>query len=200
MSVPYFFIFNPNTGEILRSVSCDPATAALQTLPSESIIIAAPNTQGSDYYIDTVSLVQTQIPARPSEAHIWNWATKQWGCDIDLCRSQVSARIKAARDSMEFGPFPCNGIVFDGDAVSRGRLGVALEGAKEAIAAGDTAWTKPWKLANNTAITLTAPELLDVVRAHGDNMEQAHVTAAILAYFIDAATTPEELEAIQWPA
>ena len=199
MSVPYFFIFNPNTGEILRSVSCDPATAALQTLPSESIIIAAPNTDGSAYYIDTVSLVQTQIPARLSEAHIWNWATKQWVYDIDLGRSQVTARIKAARDSMEFGPLTCDGNVFDGDAVSRGRLGVALEGAKEAIAAGDTAWTKPWKLANNTAITLTAPELLDVVRAHGDNMEQAHVTAAILAYFIDAATTPEELEAIQWP-
>ena len=139
------------------------------------------------------------IPEQPSPSHIWNWTTKQWAYDLTEGRSQASARIKAARDSMEFGPFTCNGVVFDGDAVSRSRLGVALEGAKEAIAAGDTAWTKPWKLANNTAITLTAPELLDVVRAHGDNMEQAHVTAAILAYFIDTATTPEELEAIQWP-
>ena len=139
------------------------------------------------------------IPEQPSPSHIWNWAAKQWAFDLTEGRAQAWSRIKSARESMEFGPFVWGGHVFDGDEVSRGRFGVALEGAKEAIAAGNTTWTKPWKLANNTAITLTAPELLDVVRAHGDNMEQAHVTAAILAYFIDTATTPEELEAIQWP-
>ena len=78
MSVPYFFIFNPNTGEILRSVSCDPATAALQTLPSESIIIAAPNTQNNEYYIDLNTLTQVPFPEQPSTYHQFNYTTHQW--------------------------------------------------------------------------------------------------------------------------
>jgi len=69
MSVPYFFIFNETTGEVLRSVSCDPNIAGLQTLPGESIIIASPNTQGNEYYIDLDTLTQVPFPERPSELH-----------------------------------------------------------------------------------------------------------------------------------
>ena len=188
--------FTQHDGQVF-SVMYGPTLVGVPEAPSGQTAVLTDYSGPLPAYWDG-SAVQ-EIPTQPSNSHIWNWTTKQWVYDIDLGRSQVSARIKAARDSMEFGPFTCAGAVFDGDSVSRSRLGVALEGAKEAVAAGNTAWTKPWKLANNTAITLTAPELLDVVRAHGDNMEQAHVTAAILAYFIDTATTPEELEAIQWP-
>jgi hypothetical protein len=139
------------------------------------------------------------IPMQPSSSHAWNWSTKQWAYDLTEGRAQSWSRIKSARKSAEFGPFVWGGHVFDGDEVSRSRFGVALEGAKEAISAGNTTWSKPWKLANNAVIMLSAPDLVEVVRAHGENMEAAHATAGVLSYFIDAATTPEELEAIQWP-
>jgi hypothetical protein len=118
---------------------------------------------------------------------------------LEKAKSQAHARIKQARDACEFGIFIWNGHAFDGDERSRGRLDGALEGAKEAIANGSTAWSKPWKLENNTVVHLSAPEMVEMVRAHYERMEFAHSTAGVLAYFIDTATTIEQLEAIQWP-
>ena len=181
--------FDPITRQVLRQFTVDG--------PYSGLIVGS-ITRGECYVSNDMQVIP--VPPQPSPSHTWNWSTKQWAYDLSEGRAQAWARIKSARESMEFGPFVWGVHTFDGDEVSRSRLGIALEGAKEAIAAGDTAWSKPWKLANNAVITLSAPDLVEVVRAHGENMEAAHATAGVLAYFIDAATTPEELEAIQWPA
>lgn len=139
------------------------------------------------------------VPARPSSAHTWNWTTKTWDLDLTLAKAQAWARIKQARDACEFGLFTWSGHTFDGDEVTRGRLVGALAGANEAIA-NAAPWTKPWKLANNTVVELSAQDMIEVVRAHYERMEFAHATAGVLAYFIESSTALEQLEAIQWPA
>jgi len=139
------------------------------------------------------------IPEQPSASHTWNWSTKQWTYDLTEGRAQAWARIKAARESMEFGPFVWDGQTFDGDSESQRRIQGAAQLATLAQATGQP-FSIDWTLADNTQATLTATEMIGVGVALGQHVNGAHGIARTLRTQIDAATTPEELEAIQWPA
>ena len=139
------------------------------------------------------------IPAQPSPSHIWNWATKQWVYDLTEGRAQAWSRIKSARESVEFGPFVWGGQTFDGDSESQRRIQGAAQLATLAQATGQP-FSIDWTLADNTQATLTAAEMIGVGVALGQHVNGAHGIARTLRTQIDAATTPEELEAIQWPA
>ena len=139
------------------------------------------------------------IPAQPSPSHTWNWATKQWAYDLTEGRAQAWSRIKSARESVEFGLFAWGGQTFDGDSESQRRIQGAAQLATLAQATGQP-FSIDWTLADNTQATLTATEMIGVGVALGQHVNGAHGIARTLRIQIDAATTPEELEAIQWPA
>ena len=139
------------------------------------------------------------IPAQPSPSHTWNWTTKQWAYDLSEDRAQAWSRIKSARESVEFGPFVFGGQTFDGDSESQRRIQGAAQLATLAQATGQP-FSIDWTLADNTQATLTAAEMIGVGVALGQHVNGAHGIARTLRTQIDAATTPEELEAIQWPA
>jgi hypothetical protein len=100
---------------------------------------------------------------------------------------------------VEFGPFVCGGQTFDGDSESQRRIQGAAQLATLAQATGQP-FSIDWTLADNTQATLTATEMIGVGVALGQHVNGAHGIARALRAQIDAATTPEELEAIQWPA
>lgn len=139
------------------------------------------------------------IPAQPSASHAWNWAAKQWAYDLTEGRAQAWSRIKSARESVEFGSFALGGNVFDGDSESQRRIQGAAQLATLAQATGQP-FSIDWTLADNTQVTLTAAEMIGVGVALGQHINEAHGIARALRTQIDAANTPEELEAIQWPA
>lgn len=139
------------------------------------------------------------IPEQPSPSHTWNWATKQWAYDLSEGRAQAWSRIKSARESVEFGPFTLGGNVFNGDSESQRRIQGAAQLATLAQATGQP-FSIDWTLFDNTYATLTAGEMIGVGVALGQHVNGAHGIARTLRTQIDAATTPEELEAIQWPA
>lgn len=139
------------------------------------------------------------IEESPSVAHEWDWETKQWVHNLSEARAQAWARIKSARESVEFGPFVWGGQTFDGDSESQRRIQGAAQLATLAQATGQP-FSIDWTLADNTQATLTAAEMIGVGMALGQHVNGAHGIARTLRTQIDAATTPEELEAIQWPA
>lgn len=144
------------------------------------------------------SVVQA-IPAQPSASHVWSWQNKQWDYDLTEGRAQAWSRIKSVRESVEFGPFAWSGQTFDGDSESQRRIQGAAQLATMAQATGQP-FSIDWTLADNTQVTLTAGEMIGVGVALGQHVNGAHGIARTLRTQIDAATTPEELEAIQWPA
>lgn len=136
------------------------------------------------------------LPSAPSPAHTWDWDTKQWTLPLAAAKEAKWTSVKAARDAREFGPFTWNGHTFDGDRDAQRRLTVALEAAKESIAAGTT-FSTFWKLADNTIVTLSAQDVVDVYRACGEhNIRDNHADAAAKYALIQAATTIEDLDAI----
>lgn len=136
--------------------------------------------------------------SKPSPAHVWNWANKQWIYDIIEDQTQTWSRIKSIREAVEFGFFESNGHTFDGDSESRSRIQGA---AQLAMLAQSTAqpFSIDWTLADNTQVTLTAAEMIGVGVSLGQHVNNAHSIARVLRAQIEAATTPEELETIQWP-
>ena len=200
MSVPYFFIFNQNTGEILRSVSCDPATAELQTLPGESIIIAAPGTQNNEYYIDLNTLTQVPFPEQPSTYHQFNYTTHQWfdpRTDGQL-RDAKWEEVKVWRETALNSHLTWNSYVFDADVKGQTNLKGAAQLAQFALVA-EQPFTTTFTLANNTDVTLTAMEILMVGVALGVRTEECYARGRELRELIyDPVTSIEDLEGLQW--
>lgn len=113
-------------------------------------------------------------------------------------KSQAWTRAKQERDAQEFGPFVFADHLYDGDAESQRRLNLAVLGAMNAIQSGQE-WSIDWTLANNHVVTLNALELLGVVQAMGDQINEAHQLARQRRAAIESATTVEELDAIFAP-
>jgi hypothetical protein len=107
------------------------------------------------------------------------------------------SRIKGARDAAEFGVFTWSGHTFDGDESAQRRLAMAEQAAQRAVAAGLSP-TIDWTLADNTAVTLSAQDVIAAFAAMTDNIRAAHDKARALRAQIEAATTVEQLEAITW--
>lgn len=116
---------------------------------------------------------------------------------FDKARSAAWARIKLARDMAEFGTFTYNGMVFDGDVNAQRRLAGYISVAKTKLGAGEP-YERMFKLANNSLVTLTAQDFVNIETAKVDQIAGAFAHAEVLRAQINSATTQEQLEAIQW--
>lgn len=104
------------------------------------------------------------------------------------------AEINQARDNAEQGGFEYMGKVFDSDQVSCQRISCAAQ----AMAFSPEGATITWTCQDNSTIDLTAQELSGLVVALVEWSNTCHQKATSLKAQIDAATTVEELEKIQW--
>lgn len=105
------------------------------------------------------------FPPQPHPSSSFDWSAGVWIDDLAAWQEDQLAAAKTARDATEYGPFTWNGHTFDGDEAAQRRLGFALAGAQAALAAGDTTWSVPWTLADNTTITLSAQDVVAVYTA-----------------------------------
>jgi len=105
------------------------------------------------------------------------------------------AQIKAARAAAEDGGFAWDGSTFDSDMASNLRISGAVQLAQIVGGAFNIGWT----LADNSVRTLSAAQMVAVGVAAGQHVAAQRATARALREQIQAATTPQELEAIAWP-
>jgi hypothetical protein len=144
-------------------------------------------------YFDGVAL--QQIPPKPSANHTFDYTTKQWIDPRTLAdfKSAQWAAIKHDRDKAEFGGFVWSGSRFDSDAISQQRIQGLVH-----IANLDPAMSVQWTLADNTTRALTSADAVQVGKELAAHVNEAHMKARTLRDRIDAATTPEAVQAITW--
>jgi hypothetical protein len=65
-----------STGHIDRWVSCPESMAAVQCAPGEQAI--AGQYLSESHYVDCATLQAMAKPPRPSDTHVFDYATKQW--------------------------------------------------------------------------------------------------------------------------
>lgn len=153
--------------------------------------------------LETGEVVDYQPPApADTELQAWTWdaGTKRWVASPTLAALKAAkwALVRAQRDAVEFGGYAWDGSTFDSDSQSQSRIMGAVQMAVLAASAGQP-FSIAWTLADNTARTLSGAEMIGVGLQLGVHVGTAHTIARALRELIEAATTAEELEAIEWP-
>ena len=153
----------------------------------------------------TTGEVVTYQPPPPADTDmvtwVWNTATERYVAEptLEAHRLGAWARIKAARVAAEQEPLVVGALVFDADADSQQKIAGAVQMAQLAIASGqDAGWSITWTLADNTAATLTAAQMIGVGLALAARTSGLHQRGRTLRAQINAAGSLDELNAITW--
>lgn len=151
----------------------------------------------------TGELVAYRPPAPPDDAQrTWRWdqAARRWLPVPTLAALQAQAwtRIKAERDRQVALPKSTPAGPFDASPADQDNLNKVLALTALAAAAGLPAEAR-YTLADNSRVLLTLAQLQAAALSLGAQTQALYDTAAALRAQIDAATTPAELDAIQWP-
>lgn len=153
-------------------------------------------------YVDG-EILSTNKPKRPPfwymswDAGIGDWI--DWR-DLEQKKTGKWDEIKAARTADEFGAFAWGGYAFQCDEVSQRRIQGAVQ-----LAAMDAAFTIDWTLADNSVANFTAAEMIQIGVSLTNHVNACHAQSRALRAQIDAATTADELDsinyvfAVQWP-
>ena len=154
--------------------------------------------------LETGEVVPYQPPPPPDTELVtwaWNMTTERYVAEPTLAAHRLDAwsRIKAARTAAEQAPLPVGPLTFDADEASQQRIAGAVQMAQLAIASGqDAGWSITWTLADNTAATLTAAQMIGVGLALAARTSAIHAKGRDLRAQIDAAGSLDELNAITW--
>lgn len=139
------------------------------------------------YYYDytTASFVSTPYP---TPHHTFDYAEKAWSDkrELDEIKLEKWNTLKTQRDTLEFGGFEFEGLMYDSDKVSQGRiLGAAMANIDQT-----------WTLQNNKTVELTANELKELFVAMQAHIALTHERSRAARELIYSATTPAEVEAV----
>lgn len=137
-----------------------------------------------------------RIGPAPTQFHKYNPATSQWEDSRSLqdFKDAQWALIKQTREAEKYVPFTWDGSVFDGDQEAIDNIRTALNAATVMPGA-----TVDWTLHDNTVRTLTAEELQAAELTRAQRVGQIFDTARALRAQIDAAGSPEDVQAVVWP-
>ena len=110
----------------------------------------------------------------------------------DELRAQKLTELKTIRDNEEVKPINYQGYSFDYDSKTRDRISAAIIALD--ISKGQIAWTT----ADNTEVMVNADDLRGVIAAVAMRSNELHVKYRELKEQVEACTTKEQLEKIEW--
>ncbi len=171
-----------------RVVSTSPDYAQFGYIPVTEI------PQGATHYYEGMFLT---APPAPSEFHIWKGETFTWEvsqASIDAAKQVARDRINKARDAARNSGFEAFGKTFDSDEASRTNI---IFASQAAMMLPDD-FTINWTCADNSQITLSKAQLLQLPVLLVSAGNAIHQRALELKAQIDAANTLEEINAVTW--
>lgn len=157
----------------------------------DNVIVWHGSVSFNDYVIDGEIRSKPELPKRGF--YVWSTEQESWIFDLAKAKAATWETIKAKRDKNEYSTFEWNTHIFQCDEVSQRRIHGAMQ-----IAQVDAEVSMVWTLLDNSTVTLTAAEIIEVSKALVDHVKQCHDRGRILREQINAATTLEDLEAISW--
>ena len=132
----------------------------------------------------------------PGAWYEWSNSTMRWvdTRPLDIARQHKWVAIKTERATRCEEPLTVGTRTFDATAYSQTQINGAVT---LAMLAPDT-WTLNWTLADNSVVTLTKAEVIELGLALGQRTNEVFEAARLLRVQVEAATTTEELNAISW--
>ena len=111
---------------------------------------------------------------------------------IEQLKSDKINEFKFKRDSLEVEPISYQGYRFDYNDKARDRISAAIIALD--VSKGQIAWTT----ADNTEVMVNADDLRGVIAAVAMRSNELHVKYRKLKEQVEACTTKEQLEKIEW--
>lgn len=170
-------------GEHLSTIFSSDKIVELNT-PEGCLAVCDPPKQNMQY----VDGKWVDIPDRPSEYHLFDYALRQWidQRSLDVIKDQKWTEIKSQRDQLEFGGFEFEGNIYDSDQVSQGRImGAAYAGIDQT-----------WTLADNTTAELSALQLQQLYVVLQAHIASVHERGRIARVAVETASNKDEIESI----
>jgi hypothetical protein len=203
MSTVKYTLVDSN-GTAISGGACD--EGQVPNLPTQGIGGIVTSTVLAEYdpknpaYWDFVSEAWVPIPAPPSMVHTWNAVTKQWvdARSLELARTQKWDEIKLARTAAIEASLVTPYGVLQHREEDQKNLDSAVLLVNNLVAMGNTTASVDWTMADNSVVTLTAAQLIQVGLLRGQRVQECHALARTKRSLIDAATTLAEVNAIQW--
>lgn len=189
-------IYEKLSGRIAKVISCADCDLPLQFDDSTHSAIEGSFSDEKYYFRDGA---QIEFPERPSAKHMFDWQTKQWydPRTLDDLRAVKWTEIKQARAEAIDAPLVTPYGIFDSDAKGRTSITDAVLLANN-LATLSLPVAIEFTLADNSVVMLDAAQIVQVGVLLGQKVQYAHPHSQALRRQIEAATTPEQIEAIVW--
>lgn len=174
-------------GEIMSEISGTDEFIAANT-QANTLSVEKEKPAGFCYW-DFIRNDWIEPEAKPSSHHYFDYSTRKWRDPRNLTqlKEEKWSQLKRQRDAFEFNGFLFEGLLYDSDQVSQGRiLGAVLAGQ-------DQTWTTK----ANIVVNLTATQLQELYAALQTHVAFAHERGRIARTVLESATTKEEIEAVQ---
>jgi hypothetical protein len=117
---------------------------------------------------------------------------------LEAVKAELRAKVNEKRNQIEIAGFPYMGKIFDSDPRSFYRITTANDAAMK-----DPSFSIEWTVADNTKLAMNAEQMLGVMPALAGFGQLIFNKSVELKEAIEAATTIEELQAIDinagWP-
>lgn len=138
-----------------------------------------------------------QKVAPPLLHQVWDKTSESWVCDVEGAKLSRWANIKQQREAAENGGFVWDGSRFDSTPISQSRIQGAVQLATLAKLTNQP-FGIDWTLMDNSTRTLSGDDMIAVGQSLATHIDAQHVKARQLRERIEAATTPEQVDAILW--
>lgn len=148
--------------------------------------------RGKEYWLDTDTFgtpahTMKELGAFPAGA-VFTAPAKT----LEQLKADRILEFKSIRDNEEVKPIEYNGNLFDFDDKARDRINSAI------IALDITGQSIEWTTADNTEVMITADDLRGAIAAVAMRSNELHVRYRELKEQVEACTTKEQLEKIEW--
>ena len=139
-----------------------------------------------------------KLPTQQEIIDAWTAMTTPQPPSLADAQAVAWTAIKSERDRHERLPLDYLGKQLDFDALSSDRLTWAIAAARSAIAEGKADFKLEWTCADNSPMTMTAQQIVDLPTAVAQRSDGLHRRARELRAAIDAAKTVEDLQKVVW--
>ena len=104
--MPNFVVFDPATGEILRSGFCMDDALIFQARDGEAVIECDFSVKYGTHYVNPVNREPMVMPDKPSSHHRWDWESYSWQQDRALAEKSVRAKRQSLLTASDWTQLP----------------------------------------------------------------------------------------------
>ena len=178
-------------GAIFNIVDEEPTDAPHYSEISDADAATVEASEGRFFIVDGVLLTQEEGIQKMRRSFIDEKIDNS--ADLDAGKEILRDHFAERRYDFEVGGIDVNGLAVRTDRFTVERIYQARFLAKE-----DAAFTTDWKLGNGTFMTIDAPTIIGLSDAVTAHLKEAFTKEKVANGSIDAATTVEEVKAVQW--